>query len=237
MSTAGLILEEAIPETLELLNPVEFPMEQPSVALCRDEKPATNFVAVTPEAVQSLTDAQIKVWMQHDFGARSGFEDMAYANAGAEFEDDFTLLAGMARVILQQTPFTEEQLAILHSNQRLVSFQNSTSITTNMLTLMRQKTISALAFDLLLDNDKNPVLEQLALQSNSSEALSISVSNFVLPLLTELITTPRLRFVLQKNPNLMPCVYCIDGIPCNATLSERLHQPYRDIVSLCWGLN
>lgn len=237
MSTAGLILEDKFTETLEQMESVEFPLAQMSVAFFRDEKTEPDFVGITPDAVKTMVEANVKVFLQHGFGTAGGYDDMAYANAGAEFEDDFFQLSRMAHVLVKHTPFSEAQLSMLRDRQLLISFCNSHFINSERLSAMKSKTISALSFDLLKDEQGQSVLEKLKNANRTSETLSISVSGFVLPMLLELVLTPRLRFLLQRNPNIMPAVYCMDGVLCNAQMAERLHLTFRDIISICWELN
>lgn len=237
VSTAGLILEDKFTDTLEQMEPVEFPLAQVSLALFRDEKKDSDFVGVTPDAVKTLVEAKVKVFLQHGFGAPGGFADMDYANVGAEFEDDFFQLSRMSHVLVKHTPFTASQLAMLLNRQLLISFRDSHSINAEQLSVMKSKTISALSFDLFKDEQGQNVLEKLMNDNHTDEKISISASKFVLPMLMELVLTPRLRFLLQRNPNIMPAVYCMDGVLCNAKMAERLHLPFRDIISICWELN
>lgn len=237
VSTAGLILEDKFTDTLEQMEPVEFPLAQVSLALFRDEKKDSDFVGVTPDAVKSLVEANVKVFMQHGFGAAGGYDDMAYANVGAEFEDDFFQLSRMSHVLVKHTPFTASQLAMLQNKQLLITFCDAQSIDAEQLLAMWPKSISALAFDLIKDETGHCVLERLQNESSTTAELSVSVSNFLFPVLEELVLTPRLRFVLQKNPQLMSAVYCMDGIFCHTEMTERIPLPSRDIITLCWELN
>jgi len=237
MSTAGLILEDQFTDTLEKENAIEFPLAQVAVALFRDEQETPDYVALTPQTVKALTEAKVKVFMQHGFGAAGGYDDMDYANVGAEFEDDFYQLSMMAHTLVKHSPFSESQISMMQQGQLLVSFYNAESVTAEMLAAMRPKNISAMSFDLLKDDRNHSVLGQLAKNNPTAESLSISVANYVLPILEELVLTPRLRFVLQKYPQMMPAVYCMDGVLCHKEMAARLQQPYRDIITLCWELN
>ena len=93
MSTTGLILEDASPAVQAQPDTLEIPLRDVSIALLKDEHPIGSFVMMTPDAVHALVEKNIHVFMQHGFSEQSQYSDMDYANAGAEFVDDFFMLS------------------------------------------------------------------------------------------------------------------------------------------------
>ena len=82
-----LTVEEAIPvlqEQRAVVSEIAPPM---TVAFLVDEEPMGDFAWLTPNAVKTLVDNQVRVYMQRGFSRHSLYSDMDYADVGAEFED------------------------------------------------------------------------------------------------------------------------------------------------------
>ena len=237
MSTTGLILEDASPTVQTHPDILEIPFRDASIALLKDEHPIGSFVMMTPDAVHALVEKNIHVFMQHGFSEQGQFSDMDYANAGVEFEDDFFMLSRMTKVLVKFTPFTDEQIEMLKDEQIIFSTQFPSEISVGQIEKLNAKKVTALAMNLIREEQGMYMTDKILSETWSAEGVNIALSAFLQPLLEELATMPRIKFLLQRNPALMQSAYCFNGYLCNKEIAELLGQSCNDIVSICWDMN
>ena len=237
MSTTGLIVEEANPVTQEQTFLLDAPSVENSIAIIKDEQPIGSFVMLTPDAIHTLVEHRVRVFMQRGFAAHSQFTDMDFADAGAEFEDDFFTLSSMTKVLVKFTPFTDDQIALLKNEQAIFSTQFPSQLNVLQIENLNSKKITALAMNLIKDTNGMYVTDKILSETWSASAVNIALSSFLLPLLESLAVEPKMKFLLQKNPALMQSAYCYNGCLCNKEIAELLGQPCNDITSLCWDMN
>lgn len=237
MSTTGLILEDASPAVQAQPDTLEIPLRDVSIALLKDEHPIGSFVMMTPDAVHALVEKNIHVFMQHGFSEQGQFSDMDYANAGAEFVDDFFMLSHMTKLLVKFTPFTDEQIEMLKDEQVIFSTQFPSEISVRQIEKLNAKKVTALAMNLIREEQGMYMTDKILSETWSAESVNIALSAFLLPLLEALATMPRIKFLLQRNPALMQSAYCFNGYLCNKEIAELLGQPCNDITSLCWDMN
>lgn len=237
MSSSVFVLKSAEPETQEQQATMELPLADNSLALLKDEHPIGSFVMLTPDAVHTLVEKNIHVFMQHGFSEQSQFSDMDYANAGVEFVDDFFILSRMTRVLVKFTPFTDEQIEMLRDEQVVFSTQFPSEISVGQIEKLNEKKVTALAMNLIREGQGMYMTDKILSETWSAQSVNIALSAFLLPLLESLATMPRIKFLLQRNPALMQSCYCFNGYLCNKEIAELLGQPCNDITSLCWDMN
>ncbi|MBP5205801.1 MAG: hypothetical protein J6Z44_03310 [Bacteroidales bacterium] len=237
MGTTGMIWDDASPVTLEKPAAVEIAHHGVSVALIADDMPLGDFAWITPNAVRTLVENHVKVYMQRGFAEHSPYSDMDYADVGAEFEDEFVRLAAMSPLLVKFMPFTEEQIGQMREGQIILSTQQAAQMSLPQAEMLLRKKISALAMNLIRDAQGLSVTDRILSETLTPVGLGIALSNFVLPMILNILFSPRFRFALQRTPALMQSVYCYDGHLCNAEMAELLGLPWKDIVTLCWDLN
>ncbi|MBO4488341.1 MAG: hypothetical protein J5741_01635 [Bacteroidales bacterium] len=237
MKDLVLITETPTPDVAEYPLKVEHPMPKTTMALVKDDDPQASYSILPPESVQTLVENHVIVYMQHGFGTHAHFTDEEYAEAGVVFEDDFTVLASLAKVLVKQTDFTEEELEKIRPEQILFSSQNLSTLSEKALQLLLEKKAAAFAWDLLHDDEQGYIVDKIFSDQISNFGITLALSNLLLPLLLDLLIHPKIRYALQKNPQLMQCVYCYDGTVCHQPLADRFMLPWKDIISLCWDLN
>jgi len=237
MSTTGLIMEGANPVTQEQAVLMDAPVMEGSIAILKDELPIGSFVMLTPDAVHTLVEHHVQVFMQRGFASQSQFTDMEYADAGAEFADDFFTLSGMAKVLVKFTPFTDDQIALLKDGHVIFSTQFPSQLNVSQIEKLNSKKITALAMNLIKDAEGMYVTDKILSETWSATAVNIALSGFLLPLVEALAVEPKIKFLLQKNPDLMQSAYCYNGYLCNKEIAELLGQSCNDISSLCWDMN
>lgn len=237
MSTAGLIMEDANPEVQAQQDTLDFPLADHTIALLKDEHPIGSFVMMTPDAVHTLVERNIHVFMQHGFAEHAEFTDMDYADAGAEFVDDFFMLSHMTKVLVKFTPFTDEQIEQLREEQVIFSTQFQSQISAKQIEKLNEKRVVALAMNLIREEQGMYMTDKILSETWSASSVNIALSAFLLPLLEDLAVMTRMKFLLQRNPSLMQSAYCFNGCLCNREIAELLGQPWKDITSLCWDMN
>ena len=231
------LYDDTLMATQELPVQLQTSLRELSVGFVKDEAPVGEFVIMTPAAVQALVDDDIHVMMQHGFSEGSAYTDADYADVGVEFVDDFYLLASMARLLVKFMPFTQEQLSLMKEEQILFSTQDIAVLDQSYVQSLIDKKVTALAMNFINDSKGNRIVDRILTETLSVTAVNIALSNFLLPLVTELAGNSRLRFALQKRPALMESVYCYGGKVCHKEIADLLGFPYQDIVTLCWDLN
>ncbi|MBR4136592.1 MAG: hypothetical protein IKU03_09355 [Bacteroidales bacterium] len=237
MKDLVLITETPTPDVLEYPIKMEHPMPKSVVALIKDEDVKAAYGILPPESVQTLVENNVIVYMQHGFGAHAHFTDEEYAEAGVVFEDDFTVLASLAKVLVKQTDFTEEELEKIRPEQILFSSQNLSTLSEKALQLLLEKKAAAFAWDLLHDDQQGYLVDKIFDEQISNFGITLALSNLLLPLIVDVVIHPKIRYALQKNPSLMQCIYCYNGTVCHKPLADRFLLPWKDIISLCWDLN
>lgn len=237
MSTTGLILEDAFPDVQVEPDTIEMPILESSIALLKDEQPIGSFVMITPEAVHTLVERNVHVFMQHGFADHTQYTDMDYANAGVEFVDDFFMLSRMSRTLVKFTPFTDEQIALMKNEQVIFSTQFPSQISAEQIQKLNERKVIALAMNLIKEERGMYMTDKILSETWSAAGVNIALSAFLLPLFEELAEEPRIKFLLQRNPLLMQSAYCYNGFLCNKEIAELLKLPWKDITSLCWEVN
>ncbi len=237
MKDLVLITETPTPDVLEYPIEVEHPIPKTAVALVRDDDAKISYSILPPESVQTLMENHIIVYMQHGFGAQAHFTDEEYAEAGAIFEDDLRTLSSLAKVLVKQTDFTKEEIALAKPEQILFSSQNLSRLSEQSLLLLIEKQCTAFAWDLLHNDQQEFVTDKILEEQISNFGVTLSLSNLLTPMIIDLVIHPKTRYALQKNPQLMQCAYCYAGTVCFKPLADRFFLPWKDIISLCWELN
>ncbi|MDR3680276.1 MAG: NAD(P) transhydrogenase subunit alpha [Flavipsychrobacter sp.] len=72
------------------------------IGVLKEHAPETR-VSLVPEVVAALVKMKVTVWVEHDAGANSFYNDDAYTSAGAEIKDD-TEIKGGADILLAINP-------------------------------------------------------------------------------------------------------------------------------------
>ncbi len=235
--TSDFIFEDPFAITQEQEVLLDDAQQRASLAFIADDSPMDGFALLTPGAVQSLVDKNISVYIQHGFAGKSQFSDMDYANAGAEFEDDLVRLSAMSKILVKFQPFSKQQLSVMREEQWIISSQQSVQMDLEYMESLKEKGITALALNFIKDHDGLVKTDRILTEIMSKSLRNWAMSAFLLPILEELATCPRLKFALQKNLALMQSVYCYNGHLCNREIADALHLPWKDINALCWELN
>ena len=216
---------------------VETPTRKLSLALAKPEIAHPDSGFFTPNAIQSFIDQGLKVVIQHGFANHNPFSDADYADTGAEYTQHYADLTMLSQLVLKFDAFTFDQLALSKENQVLFSILPPDNLDQEYINTVNDKKITMICMDYLKDAEGLPMLEKIRKETLSEAGIQISLSNCLFPLVESLIHAPSIAYALQRAPELMPAVFCHAGSLCHQQTAERLHLPWRDVLSLCWNLN
>ena len=238
MSSEYIILQDTPHvETQEWQAAVESPTRKLTLALAKPETAHPDSAFLTPNAVRTLPDQQVKVFAQFGFANHNPFSDTDYADAGAEFTHHYADLSLLSHLVIKFDAFTLDQIALSKENQILFSVLSPENLDADYINVINEKKITMICLDLLQDESGIPVIEKICKATLSEAGFQIALSNYLLPITDTLIHAPSIAYALQQTPELMQAVFCHFGSLCHKQTAEKLHLPWRDILSLCWNLN
>lgn len=238
MSSEYIILQDTPHvETQTWEASVEAPTRKLTLALAKPETVHPDSGFLTPNAVRNFTDKQVKVFAQFGFANHNPFSDADYADAGAEFTHHYADLTLLSHLVLKFDAFTPDQIALSKENQILFSVLAPTELSPEYINTVNEKKITILCLELLQSENGTAIIDKIRKETLSEAGFQIALSNFLLPLTDTLVHAPSFAYALQRAPELMPTVFCHAGHLCHQKTAERLHLPWRDILSLCWNLN
>jgi len=109
-------------------------------------------IALTPEAVQVLVKNGHDVYVETNAGKHINFHDKDYSEAGAQIKYDAKEVF-KADMVLKVSPPTKEEIGWMEPKSTLLSaLQMTTQLKDSVKSLMKKK-ITAMAWDLIKDND------------------------------------------------------------------------------------
>jgi len=188
------------------------------------------------EAIKNLTENQIAVLMEKDFGSSVYITDLEYADCGADIVDANTIFQEAA-IILKYSPLTEHQFSQLKNNQIVISTLNPDNFTSKIATYLKEKKITALSLNHITDKKGNFLLEKILTAILSKNAQTMAIGVMINSILTVFSNYGKIRDVLQFKPELLKSVYCYFGDICHPEVAQSAKVPWKDIVDLCWDWN
>ena len=238
MSSEYIILQDTPHvETQAWEAAVEAPTRKLTLALAKPEAAHPDSGFLSPNAVRTIIDQQVKVFAQFGLANHNPFSDADYADAGAEFTHHYADLALLSNLILKFDAFSFDQIALSKENQILFSVLSPENLSPEYLEAVNEKKITMICLDLLQNDDRIPVIDKIRKETLSEAGFQIALSNFVFPFVDTLVHAPSIAYALQRAPELMSAYLCHAGTLCHQSTADRLHLPWRDIISLCWNLN
>ena len=227
MSSEYIILHDSPhTETQAWEAAIETPTRKRTLALAKPESTFPDSGFLTPNAVKSLVEQQLQIYVQYGFGNHNPFSDADYAD-----------LSMLSNIVLKFDAFTLDQIALAKEKQTLFSMLSPEMFTPEYIEAVNERKITMITLDLMHGDDELPAPDKIRRATLSEAGFQIALSNFVLPLAETLAHAPSLPYALQRAPELMQGILCHDGHICHQPTAERLHLSFRDILSLCWDLN
>ncbi|MCX6332703.1 MAG: alanine dehydrogenase [Bacteroidia bacterium] len=133
-----------------------------SIGIPCDTKDDEKRVALTPEAVNLLVEADNEVILQKGAGNGANYSDKDYSENGAIVTDSPARVFS-SDVIIKVAPFSEKEADYLKGNQVLISYLNVLKLSESTLTKLVRKKVTAIAFEKIRDaNGAMPVIESMS---------------------------------------------------------------------------
>lgn len=125
--------------------------EKISIGIPKENENYENRIALTPDAVSTLTCNDIEVIIEQGAGEGAHFTDIQYSNAGAKVSQNPKEVFSQP-IILKTAPPTLEQIDLLQVNSYLISSVQINTQTKEFFEKLSNKKITALGFEYIKDN-------------------------------------------------------------------------------------
>lgn len=130
------------------------------IGVPRENRPFEYRVGMLPKGVAMLTDMGYQVYVETGAGVGSGFSDDEYAKAGARIvyakEETFR----RADLLLKVQRPTEEEVSWMKDGQVVLAFMMMANVPDSRLKLFSEKHITAIAYELIEEEDGTLPVQQ-----------------------------------------------------------------------------
>jgi alanine dehydrogenase len=134
-----------------------------NISLPRERRPDENRVGLTPAGVELLTAAGHHCFVETNAGLSVGFSDDDFARAGAHVVYSTEEVYGRAEVVVKVARPTADELPWLREGQTVLAFWHIASASPDNLETLRQKKITAIAYESIQMPDGTlPVLRSMS---------------------------------------------------------------------------
>lgn len=141
------------------------------IGIPREDDPNENRIAITPLAVEMLSGKGHQVIVESLAGAGANFSDNDFSETGATIVKDKEE-ALQADIVLKVSPFKDNEIEHFRENQLVISALNIGTLSEDYIRSLMRKRVSAMAFELLKDqNDCFPVVRSMSEIIGSSAIL------------------------------------------------------------------
>ncbi|MBD2716955.1 alanine dehydrogenase [Microvirga sp. STR05] len=148
--------------TQESMLAVETRKRKLFIGLPRETSLQENRICLTPEAVKHLVEEGHEIVMESGAGEPSKYSDHDYSEAGATIAYSQKEVYE-ADLILKVAPPTHDEIEFLRSNQTLISALQFGTLTSEYVTALTRKKISAISFELIKDpSGARPVVRAMS---------------------------------------------------------------------------
>ncbi len=129
------------------------------IGIPRQKRPYDYRVGLTPMGVELLTRQGHRVYVEHEAGQGSGFDDDRYRKAGGQIVYSTAELYGRAQLILTVSRPTEQEFELLQEGQILCGFLHLAVVHPAILEVLLKRKIAAVAYETIQTPDgRLPVL-------------------------------------------------------------------------------
>ncbi|MCO5238577.1 MAG: alanine dehydrogenase [Chitinophagaceae bacterium] len=149
-------------ETLEETLDIKPRGAQQLIGIPKENSFQENRIALTPDAVNVLTNNGHRVVVEHRAGEGAHFSEKDYSEAGAKItyskEEVF-----QCDLVIKSAPVTDEETVLLKQNQTIISPIHLPVMKTDILQQMMEKRITALSFENFKDDSgHNPIVRSMS---------------------------------------------------------------------------
>lgn len=173
MSQFSHLAHQALKQPQEMVQEIGSKKNKLFIGIPKEVSFQENRIALTPLSVSVLVENGHRVLIESGAGNGAKFLDHHYSEQGAEIVHD-TETIYKADVIIKIAPPTLEEIALMRSGQILLSSQQPTFLTLEILQAMMNKRITALSYEYL--RDEGSVLSVVRAMSEIVGATSIFIA-------------------------------------------------------------
>ncbi len=129
------------------------------IGIPRQKRPYDYRVGLTPMGVELLTKRGHRVYVEHEAGKGSGFDDERYRQAGGQIVYSTEELYGRAQLILTVSRPTDQEFDLLHEGHILCGFLHLAVVHPMRLETLLKRRVTAIAYETIQTPDgRLPVL-------------------------------------------------------------------------------
>lgn len=134
-----------------------------NICIPKERRDSEYRVGLTPAGVQLLTADGHDLFVEHEAGLGSGFQDHAYQQAGATIVYSGDEIYGRAELILKVAPPTNQEYEWMREGLTLMGFLHLSAGSSNKAKSLLDKNITAVGYEIIQDQEgKLPVLKPMS---------------------------------------------------------------------------
>jgi alanine dehydrogenase len=144
-----------------------------SIGIPKENIDVETRLALTPEGVAIVTEEGHSVYVQRGAGDGMSYSDLQFSEAGAFLVDDASEVFS-ADIVLKIAPPTIKELNMMQDRSAILSMLQLTNLSTDCIKLMIKKKMTAIAYELIKDEQKNfPVVNSISeIEGNTAIAVA-----------------------------------------------------------------
>ena len=144
-----------------------------SIGIPKEDIEVETRLALTPEGVAIVTEEGHSVYVQRGAGDGMSYSDLQFSEAGAFLVDDASEVFS-ADIVLKIAPPTIKELNMMQDRSAILSMLQLTNLSTDCIKLMIKKKMTAIAYELIKDEQKNfPVVNSISeIEGNTAIAVA-----------------------------------------------------------------
>jgi len=147
------------------------------IGIPKENKKFEKRIPLTPQAIKILTDYGHKILIEENAGKGANYTDLDYSEAGAKIVASKKEVF-KASIILKVSPFTQDDIDLLQSNQTIISAIHLSTQKKEHITALIKKRVNAIAFEYIkADDNSYPIVQSM---SEIAGKLSINTASVFL---------------------------------------------------------
>jgi NAD(P) transhydrogenase subunit alpha len=159
------------------------------VGVARETQPEERRVALVPESVQKLRDANLTVLVERSAGVAASFPDHDYVDAGAKVVATAALYSGCDVILRIHRPSADE-VKLLHEGQTIIGMLTPLLDPHGMASLARRK-VTAISLDAIPRTlSRSQAMDALSSQANVAGYKAVLIAANAFGRYFPLLTTP-----------------------------------------------
>ncbi|MDR1584579.1 MAG: alanine dehydrogenase [Prevotellaceae bacterium] len=144
-----------------------------SIGIPKEDAAKETRLGLTPEGVALVTEEGHSVYIQRGAAHPMSYSDMQYSEAGAFLVDNPNEVFA-TDLVLKIAPPTLKELSLMNDNSTILSMLQLSTLSADCIKLMMQKKMTAIAYELIKDEQKAfPVVSSIA-EIEGNTALNIA---------------------------------------------------------------